>query len=257
MRVKMKRFFFVLAGVWMGVVSLHGEEARLFEQANRQFDAGADAEAASGYQKVLEQDGPSGEVYYNLGNVYQRQGQWGRAILSYERARLLTPRDPDLRANLAMARKAVAAFEESELDPRLEGFLQYMSRDEWSRVILGSAFFIGFLSVFDALAKSRGGRWRWWSRLSVSLAAVLLLLGSVVLFLRRDEANRGVIIAESSVLRLSPFLRAESLATPGQGKMVRIRYEDGDFLYVEIPGSKVSGWLAKAEVARIADSSLP
>src|SRR5271154_1793227 len=38
---------------------------------------------------------------YNLGNSYARAGKPGLAVLSYERAALLAPDDPDINANLA------------------------------------------------------------------------------------------------------------------------------------------------------------
>ena len=71
-----------------------------FDQANGQFKAGDYAGAAAAYEQVLAADGPRAAVFYNLGNSYQQLKQYGPAILAYERARLLTPRDPDLLANL-------------------------------------------------------------------------------------------------------------------------------------------------------------
>jgi len=45
----------------------------------------------------------SGNLYFNLGNAYFKAGERGKAILNYERARRLIPRDPDVQANLAYA----------------------------------------------------------------------------------------------------------------------------------------------------------
>ena len=93
--------------------------------ANQRFKAGDFAGAAAAYEKILSAEGPRASVYYNLGNAYQNLKQYGPAILAYERARLLTPRDPDLLANLALARKAAAAFEETGRDPRLDAALEF------------------------------------------------------------------------------------------------------------------------------------
>jgi tetratricopeptide (TPR) repeat protein len=41
---------------------------------------------------------------YNAGNAAARAGRYAQAILNYERAQLLAPRDPDVRANLAQVR---------------------------------------------------------------------------------------------------------------------------------------------------------
>src|ERR1700691_3950222 len=46
----------------------------------------------------------SADGLYNLGNSYARAGKPGLAVLSYERAALLAPDDPDINANLAYVR---------------------------------------------------------------------------------------------------------------------------------------------------------
>jgi tetratricopeptide (TPR) repeat protein len=48
----------------------------------------------------------SGQLFYDLGNAYYRAGDVGKAILYYERARTLLPRDRDVRQNLGLARMA-------------------------------------------------------------------------------------------------------------------------------------------------------
>jgi tetratricopeptide (TPR) repeat protein len=113
--------------------------ATLFDEANGQYKAGNFTEAAATYEKILIAEGPRSSVFYNLGNSYQAQKKYGFAILAYERARLLTPRDPDLLANLNLARKAATAFEEPVSYPTLEVVIQYLSRDEWSWLVPCSA----------------------------------------------------------------------------------------------------------------------
>src|ERR1700684_4568746 len=48
--------------------------------------------------------GYSADGFYNLANSYARGGKPGLAVLSYERAALLAPDDPDINANLAYVR---------------------------------------------------------------------------------------------------------------------------------------------------------
>src|SRR5688500_8636546 len=78
-----------------------------FESANRLYEKGDYAGAAAGYQSVVQSGKASAEVYFNLGNAHFKNGQIGKAIASYRRAQELTPRDPDIRANLNFARGAV------------------------------------------------------------------------------------------------------------------------------------------------------
>jgi tetratricopeptide (TPR) repeat protein len=106
----MKRLFIIFLACLCGAAAQALAAGRAeFEQANALFEAGDFAGAADAYERILEEHGPRAAVFYNLGNSHLRMEDYGRAILAYERARLLTPRDPDLRSNLALARKTAAA----------------------------------------------------------------------------------------------------------------------------------------------------
>ncbi len=216
-----------------------------FEKANAAFRAGEFQKAAEGYEKVLEKDGHSAAVYYNQGNAYQRLEEYGRAILAYERALLLTPRDPDLRANLERARKAVSAFKEGEGN----AFLEYFSRNEWSWIIVGAAF-VGAGIIFLAGCKRLERRWvRRAAVGGIFVSVLVIVVAGTVLFLRSGKSARAVVLSKEAVIRLSPFETAGSVGTPGEGKMVVLGKREGDFWYVS--GEGMSGWAAVKDVARI------
>jgi hypothetical protein len=79
-----------------------------------------------------------------------------------------------------------------------------------------------------------------------------LLAGSAVLYLRRGEAARGVILSAAANVRLSPFEKAESLGTPGAGRVVQLGVKNGGFQYIEVPATNLRGWVARQDVAAIA-----
>jgi tetratricopeptide (TPR) repeat protein len=221
-----------------------------FDAANQQFKSGDFAGAAAAYEKILATEGPRAAVYYNLGNSYQSLKQYGPAILAYERARLLTPRDPDLLANLALARKAATAFEDSGRNPRLEAALNYLSRNEWSWLVAGAALLVGGLAVVGGAVKLPQ-RVRLLVVISSGMAGLAIVVGAAALYLRRDEADRGVVLAEGATVLLSPFEKAESLGTPGTGRSVHLGAKTGDFHYVEVAGTNLKGWLAAKDVAAV------
>lgn len=67
-----------------------------------QYDA-----AIQEYEKLIDAGLRSANVFYNLGNSYLRTGSRGQAILHYERAFRMRPRDADIRSNLDFARTLV------------------------------------------------------------------------------------------------------------------------------------------------------
>ncbi|MBN2397019.1 MAG: tetratricopeptide repeat protein, partial [Deltaproteobacteria bacterium] len=81
-----------------------GSAEEVFFEANRAYNSGAFQEAVDGYCRLIEGGCASGHLYYNLGNAWFHLGHLGKAILAFERARLLIPRDSDLAFNLTQAR---------------------------------------------------------------------------------------------------------------------------------------------------------
>ena len=100
--------------------------------------------------------------------------------------------------------------------------------------------------VCGAVKLSRRG-----ALVAASSAALIIAASSAALFLRRGEAARGIVLSESATVRLSPFEKAESLGTPGPGRIVRLGAKSGDFQYIEVPGVSLQGWLASKDVAAI------
>ena len=225
--------------------------AAAFEQANQQFAAGDFNAAAVSYEKAIAEDGPDAAAYFNLGNAYQSLKRYGPAILAYERARLLTPRDPDLRANLALARKAATAFDEPGPNPRLEAAIGYLSRNEWSWLVAGGALSLGVLSLVGGMMSFQRRGLRKPAIACGILAGMAIAAGSTALYLRKDEAKRGIILSGETAVRLSPFENAESVGTASAGRVVRLGERKGDFHYIEASGSNLRGWVASADVAAI------
>src|SRR6266446_10846926 len=79
-----------------------------FDQANRLYEQGKFAEAATAYENLVPSAPASAAVYFNLGNAWYKAGQSGRAIAAYRQAEKLAPRDPNLRFNLNFVRKKVS-----------------------------------------------------------------------------------------------------------------------------------------------------
>lgn len=77
---------------------VHDREA-LFFRANEAYGAGRFQEAAQAYEQLIGSGPAGGDVYYNLGNCYVKLHRLGMALLNYERARILIPRDADLAYN--------------------------------------------------------------------------------------------------------------------------------------------------------------
>ena len=82
----------------------------LFSDAVKAYHAAKYNDAVALNEAVLAKGFSSAALYYNLGNAYFKTGRLGKAVVNYQRAMRLTPRDGDLRANLSFARSMVENY---------------------------------------------------------------------------------------------------------------------------------------------------
>src|SRR5438552_9824231 len=75
-----------------------------FTKANQEYAQGNFAEAISGYEALVGAGQWSANLFYDLGNAYFRVGDFGHAVLNYERALALERHHPEAIANLQIAR---------------------------------------------------------------------------------------------------------------------------------------------------------
>lgn len=102
---------------------------RMFAQAGQAYDAGQFAESARGYEEIRALGYAAPELFFNLGNAYFKQGDYGPAVLNYRRAQRDLPRDPELNANLRFALQTAGAL--APPPSRLTHVLTRLSLREW------------------------------------------------------------------------------------------------------------------------------
>lgn len=107
-----------------------------FDGANRLYEQQEFEKAAKAYESLLQRGKVSSELLFNLGNAWYKAGRTGQAILNYRKAVLLSPRDPDVRANLHFAREqsGLGAPPKANL---LEMVVSRISVNEWGGLLLG------------------------------------------------------------------------------------------------------------------------
>jgi tetratricopeptide (TPR) repeat protein len=236
----------VLLALLAGPARAADDPAARFEQANAAFGAGRYDDAIAGYRALLE-GGRSTALLYNLGNACFRAGELGEAILAYEQAKLLGPRDADVDANLRQAR---AAAELPLPEPTVwQRLVALLGADGWTLLACVALWLACALVAARRLAGTRlGGR----ASASLGLAVLMLAcaLGVAGTVTRLGERDRAVVIGSEPALRTAPYPSAAATAiTPGE--LVTVEREHGGFALVRTAAGK-TGWMPDAEVGRIA-----
>jgi hypothetical protein len=139
-----------------------GNFSERFQQANKAYLEKDYEEARDSYLSLTSRDHPVGVVEYNLGNCYFRLGDLGRAVLHYERATRLRPRDADLLHNLRLARRYGEDPPLPESPNAIVRFLErlrgHLTVNEWT--VCGSLLLLLGLSLLILRCFVKGGFWR-------------------------------------------------------------------------------------------------
>ena len=93
----------VLAGAVRAQIVDDVELHRVFKEANELYEAGEYAAAIERYGALAEAGVDDAALHYNTANAYYKINDLGRAVLNYERALRLEPRDRAARENLSLA----------------------------------------------------------------------------------------------------------------------------------------------------------
>src|SRR5438045_7104192 len=128
-----RRIFFLF--VALATIALSGATTRAgqnpaFAKANEAYSAGRFQEAVEGYQSLASSGQWSANLFYNLGNAWFRLGNFGEAILNYERALALDPHHPEAAANLVLVRDEARALELRRNG--LEGYMEAGTSTQYS-----------------------------------------------------------------------------------------------------------------------------
>ena len=231
-------------GILLLAVDLRAENAPgAFDAANRLYFEGKFAEAATTYGMLAQSGQTSPALYFNWGNALFKSGQLGRAIAAYRQAEALTPRDPDVRANLQFARN-------QRLGPTLSPakshqWLRKLTLNEWATLAT-----VAIWIFFGALAFLQ---WRPLPRtpkglLAALSATALLLCGCAGAALYDSKAEQvAIVVTSDAVVRNGPLDAGANVFTVHDGAELAVVDQHDDWLQVEADAGHI-GWIKKDQV---------
>ncbi len=218
--------------------------------------ANADYQKAIGqYEAILQANGESAEIYYNLGNAYYKNDDIASAILNYERALLLSPGDGDIRFNLQLARQRSV----DRIEPVGEFFLvewfqaaqNLAGADAWAKGAVVS--FLGFIFCLLLFFFSR------WIRLKkigfyigMALLVVVVLANIFAANQKQKLVNRtnAIIFSPTVTVKSSPSASGTDLFILHEGTKVGIKSSLGEWNEIELEDGSV-GWMPKTSMQTI------
>jgi len=208
----------------------------------------------------------SPDLFYNLGNCYFRLGDFGHAILYYEKARRLAPRDASIAHNLSLARSRIV----DKIEPEHHNILAQLFLDiyslfnvnEWTIISLSVyVVFMALLTVFVVLKgkskemEARTGREK--ARRSIlRIAAIFFILllfsgtNTVIKARAFNNHNYGIVVSDLVKARSGPRDEFAKVFELHSGAKVRLRNKMDDWYQISIQ-SGLTGWVPQKSVETI------
>ena len=225
-----------------------------FDSACRAYEQGHWDAAADGFRSLLRYGLADWRLEYNLANTEYKRGRLGEAVLHYERARRLAPADPDVAANLVLARAKIRDVVEQEDAAGALGVLRAV-QDR-----LGVSAQAGMLLVLAWLLAgivtwcgSRAGGFTpaWgWTLAGTLLTTALVFLSWRASWSRLEGTPRAVVLKPSVEALAGPGLNNAPLFTLHEGIAVTIQSEREGWLQVTLPNG-LTGWVVSDAAERI------
>jgi hypothetical protein len=210
-----------------------------FTKANQQYAQGRFKEAIDQYEALVRSGQCSANLFYDLGNAYFRTGDFGRAILNYERALTLDRHHPEATANLQIVRDEARAL---EMQPSWsERYLQFASINQYS-VAAAVAFWAAiFCLVGLVFARRQSG-----AAMAFLVFSLFVLALSIFAIHQLDNGSKSralaIVTGKEVQARLATADSANSVLALPAGSEIKILSTRGDWIYAALPNN-LRGWI--------------
>jgi tetratricopeptide (TPR) repeat protein len=236
-------------------ISFADEAAQTFERANQLYLQAKFPDAVAQYEKIAQSGFESGELYFNLGNAYYKSGNIQKAILNYERAKQLLPRDEDVQFNLQLANLQVV--DKIDAVPRLFVYrwadsmlalfsLSTMGWIVYSFFMLTLAAFAVFLYVKTYTQK----RLSMFAGLVFSAALILTMIGYGVQSYKESNTEFAIVMSDVANIKAAPDSKGNDLFVLHKGLRVQVLDGVNHWRKIRLADGKI-GWIPEDDCESI------
>ncbi len=220
-----------------------------FQTANEFYQNKQFQDAIDTYTNIINAGYVSDDIFYNLGNCFYKIEEYPSAILNYEKAMTINPRNDDIALNLKLANAQIV----DKIQPLPEFFLT-----KWYKSISKSAnssgwgiatlvwIWIGLILIllFVFIKSPMIKR----ATFALSILSILLAIASYIMandIKKSEEVDLDAIIfTESVFIKSSPDSESKNLFMLHSGTKVSIEDEVSDWYKIKIADGN-DGWIGK------------
>lgn len=218
-----------------------------FAKANQDYSEGHFQEAVDGYQNLINTGQWSANLFYDLGNASFRLGDFGEAILSYQRALALDPHHPEAAANLALVRDDARA-----LELKRNAFDRYVEAGTSTQYSIAAsvAFWVALFGTTRLLFSRRRSP----AVVSLIILSTVVFAGAVFALYSLEFGSKGkdlaIVTGKKIEARLATADNANSILALPPGSEIKVLSQRGDWLYAALPND-LRGWIPTNAAQRV------
>lgn len=231
-----KFFLLILGTCFFPTLGLAQNPQQLFTQGNEAYEKDNFPLAISLYKAALNYE-QSEALHYNLANAYFKNADPGRAILHYQKALLINPRDPEIRTNLQFVKNQLEIPQEPHYF--FKALTYWASYNQWL-MLCAVSFWISILFIIYI-------KWyqapRLFTGLGLMLTGVIFLISLYTSYHLQKTTHQGVILDADTQLKVAPTENSPNIAFIQAGHNVNILKEQDKHYFIKYPFNNKEGWV--------------
>ena len=225
-----------------------------FNKANQFYQKNSYNQALKIYLKLENNQYKNDALYYNIGNCYYKLEDFGRAVLYYEKALRISPKDKDILKNLKLAK---AHLQDKEIEVASNPFnlvfswvLNFFSVNAYIVISLilfacVGGFGLSFL-LFESLRK------KWIQQVFILSLILFFAIGTLtaVKIYKTEYQHYGIVMASVTSIMSGPGDNFSLLFTLHSGSKLRVIKKQKDWSFVSMKNG-YAGWLKTKDFENI------
>jgi len=212
-----------------------------FIEANKLYEQQKYSEAINVYKELLSTK--SMEVYYNIGNAYFKDKKIGYAILYYEKALKISPRDPDINYNLDYVRSFV---KETAVQDTVGKFLNQMYNFvTLNELVLFTSIILLVLTGLLFFYLFKKVELVYWLSIGFGILFFVLLIWTCSRIYQNEDVIYAIVVESLAEAKSAPQDDYTTSFTIPEGKKVQILQTRDGWYEIFLKSENLKGWVKK------------
>ncbi len=219
------------------------------------YENGNYIEAIEIYENLIEKNGESPEIYYNLGNCYYKINKLGKSVLNYERALIFDPSDEDIQYNIELVNLRIRDKMEPVSEPVLllwwRNFIKLLVVHTWALIaILFLWIALGGFVLYRFATKERLQRSGFYL---FTACTFIFIITAIAAFSKNDYDSHyrfAVVMAPSSIVKSEPNESSTNMFLIHEGLKIRFIDQENEWSEIKMLDGNV-GWVKNADIEEI------